>query len=266
MAGSKTLPSKNFSTPREVDVGIWDADLETGYISWSDRCHAMFGIPPGTPITAEDFFAHVHPEDLGQARAAVDRSLDPQIRAEHALELRVIGRDDGVERWLSIRGEVMFSPDGHAQRFLGAVVNITHRKRAELHLRLLVNELNHRVKNTLATVQSITRQTAKGATSIPAFRTSLEARLMSLSGTHNLLTRGSWERAPLRDLLSQEAAPHAADQVTLQGPDIQVEPRQALALGMIFHELATNAAKYGALSAAGGRARGRGDAMTVRSR
>ena len=66
-------------------------------------------------------------------------------------------------------------------------------------------------------------------------------------------TRGSWERAPLRDLLSQEAAPHAADQVTLQGPDIQVEPRQALALGMIFHELATNAAKYGALSTAAGR-------------
>ena len=108
------------------------------------------------------------------------------------------------------------------------------------------------MKNTLATVQSIARQSAKGAVSMAAFRASFEARLISLSSTHNILTRASWEQANLRDLLRQELAPHAAEAVSLEGDDIHLGSRHTLALGMIFHELATNAVKYGALSTAAG--------------
>ena len=119
---------------------------------------------------------------------------------------------------------------------------------AQEQQRLLINELNHRVKNTLATVQSIAAQTARRAESTEDFREKFETRLIALSHTHNALTRGGWESASLRELLTQEMKPYSADQVRLEGPEIDLPPRLAVTLGMVFHELGTNAAKYGALS------------------
>jgi two-component sensor histidine kinase len=116
----------------------------------------------------------------------------------------------------------------------------------------LIDELNHRVKNTLATVQSIARQTAKRATDLTDYVNMFEARIMALSHTHNALTRGAWERASLKDLLQVELEPFAREQIHMDGPDVQLAPHQALAFGLVFHELATNAAKYGALSVPGG--------------
>jgi PAS domain S-box-containing protein len=239
------------------DIGYWELDLKSMDLQLSPRGKAMFGADPTLPFDYPALLAVLTPQDHERRREALKRALEDgeAYDIEYRLETA-----PGVVRWVNTRGRVVAREAGRPVKMAGVVLDITDRQDAfarledgERRQRLLIDELNHRVKNTLATVQSITRQTAKGATSIPAFRASLEARLMSLSGTHNLLTRGSWERASLRDLLTQEAAPHAADQVTLQGPDIQVDPRQALALGMIFHELATNAAKYGALSAATGR-------------
>jgi PAS domain S-box-containing protein len=239
------------------DIGYWELDLKTMDLQMSPRGKAMFGADPTLPFDYPALLRVLTPQDHERRREALKRALEDgeAYDIEYRLETA-----PGVVRWVNTRGRVVGRTAGKPVKMAGVVLDITDRQDAysrleegERRQRLLIDELNHRVKNTLATVQSITRQTAKGATSIPAFRDSLDARLMSLSGTHNLLTRGSWERASLRDLLSQEAAPHAADQVALQGPDIQVEPRQALALGMIFHELATNAAKYGALSAASGR-------------
>jgi two-component sensor histidine kinase len=141
----------------------------------------------------------------------------------------------------------------------GVVLDVTDRRQtftalaeAEARQRLLIDELNHRVKNTLATVQSIARQTAKGAPVSPDFVEAFESRLVALSRTHDALTRGAWEHASLRELLIQEFAPYAAEQFRLEGEDVSLRPRQALALGMVFHELATNAAKHGALSQTSG--------------
>lgn len=119
--------------------------------------------------------------------------------------------------------------------------------------RLMIDELNHRVKNTLATVQSIAMQTARSHADPKTFAESFQARLMSLSHTHDLLTRSHWEGAELREVLEHETTAHGAARVSLNGPALALAPSQALALGMILHELATNAAKYGALSAPGGR-------------
>ncbi len=156
--------------------------------------------------------------------------------------------------------------DPESGELIGAVntlVDITERKRNETRLHVLVDELNHRVKNTLATVQAIASQTLRGATSVDTFGRSFQARLMALSKTHDLLTGNHWEGAELRQLLLQELAPYvvagpdedsssAAPQVRLSGPEVLLRPREAVALGMVFHELTTNAIKHGALSSTGG--------------
>lgn len=118
----------------------------------------------------------------------------------------------------------------------------------------LLHELNHRVKNTLATVQALARQSSRGGEA-PGER--LEARILSLSKTHDLLTRDEWSGAALAELLENELSPYQAgsDHITLDGPEVALPPRHVLAIGMTVHELTTNAAKYGALSVPEGRVR-----------
>ena len=131
--------------------------------------------------------------------------------------------------------------------------DVTNDVRAAERQKLMIDELNHRVKNTLATVQSIAIQTARSHDDPRAFARSFEARLLSLSHTHDLLTRRHWEGAELRDVLRHETEVYGPSRISLTGPPIQLDSAQALSLGMIFHELATNAAKYGALSVPEGR-------------
>ena len=119
--------------------------------------------------------------------------------------------------------------------------------------KLMIDELNHRVKNTLATVQSIAMQTARSHHDPATFAQSFQSRLLALSHTHDLLTRSHWEGADLREILQHETEAHDGHRVVLNGPALPLEPAAALSLGMIFHELATNAAKYGALSSDNGR-------------
>ncbi len=134
--------------------------------------------------------------------------------------------------------------------------NLWRDMRGEMdHRKLLLDELNHRVKNTLATVQSMAAQTLRGADSLPRFHQAFESRLIALSSTHNLLTKGAWKGASLRELLKAELAPfeHESGRVTMDGPDVRLRPAEATSLGMAFHELTTNAVKYGALSRPEGR-------------
>jgi PAS domain S-box-containing protein len=139
-------------------------------------------------------------------------------------------------------------------RIVGAVnmlVDISERKQAEEQQRLLIGELNHRVKNTLATVQSIAAQTLRSARDLSTFAGNFEPRLLALSKAHDLLTRHSWTGVSLHELIRQELTPYsgdAVDRVHLEGPDIMLVPRIGLALSLVLHELTTNAAKYGALS------------------
>ncbi len=143
-------------------------------------------------------------------------------------------------------------------KLTGAVnmlVDISDRKRAEAQQELLINELNHRVKNTLATVQSIAGQTARGADTLDAFLGEFEGRLMALGKAHDLLTRHRWEGAALGDILAQELAPFDPDKsgsIRIEGPAVMLAPRPAMALAMAFHEMAANAVRHGSLSRPGG--------------
>jgi two-component sensor histidine kinase len=135
--------------------------------------------------------------------------------------------------------------------------DISERKHADDLRALMVNELNHRVKNTLVTVQSIAARSLKDGLEAEG-RKDFDARIVALSRTHDLLARESWESASLRDVLLQELEPYGSSErvrFVIEGPDVELGPKAALALGMTFHELATNAAKYGALSNATGEVR-----------
>jgi two-component sensor histidine kinase len=136
-----------------------------------------------------------------------------------------------------------------------AAHDISDRKRAEERQQLLVRELHHRVKNTLATVQAISGSTMRSARSMEEFRDSFAQRLMSLGKTHTLLTENAWGGALLEDLLWLELDPYDDDtggRVKLAGPSVQLPAELSVPLGMAFHELTTNAVKYGALSVFGG--------------
>lgn len=131
--------------------------------------------------------------------------------------------------------------------------DITENVLAAQRQKLMIDELNHRVKNTLATVQSIAIQTARSNTDPASFAETFQSRIMALSHTHNLLTQTHWEGADLRAILEHETEAYGPTRISLNGPPVSLEPAVVLSLGMIFHELATNAAKYGALHTPDGR-------------
>jgi two-component sensor histidine kinase len=132
--------------------------------------------------------------------------------------------------------------------------DITDRKRAEERQKLLINELNHRVKNTLAVVQSITHQTLRRASSDQSASEALEGRLAALSAAHDVLTRESWSSASMREIIQNGLKPFCSEsRCTIEGPELRLNPRTAVSMALAIHELATNAAKYGALSTSDGR-------------
>lgn len=148
----------------------------------------------------------------------------------------------------------VIGPDGQVEAIAGSTRDVTERKRHEQHQQLLINELNHRVKNTLATVQSIARQTLRSATGLEDANAKIEERLVALATAHDILTRENWHSADIRDLAQSTVDAYgAADQFQLEGDGCRLDPRRALALAMALHELGTNATKYGALSSRAGR-------------
>jgi PAS domain S-box-containing protein len=143
--------------------------------------------------------------------------------------------------------------DSHGRIFgvFAAGHDVTEARRAEEHQELLINELNHRVKNTLATVQSIISQTLRNARTTEEARLAAESRLFALSRAHDVLTQENWGSADLRQVVAEAMAPfrpERRERLRTEGPSVRVPPRMALAIAMALQELATNAVKYGALS------------------
>ncbi len=164
-------------------------------------------------------------------------------------------RPDGARRWFMPYPTPLKNSAGAVVGAINMLVDITDSKRAEREQKLLIDELNHRVKNTLASVQSFINLTSRGQTDVAAFRAILHDRIMAMSRAHDQLSRQNWARANLRDVAEAGLGPFLdRSGLTLEGPNLTVEPRTALMLSMALHELATNAAKFGALSVASGKA------------
>lgn len=166
-------------------------------------------------------------------------------------------RKDGGEFWTGVFISPVRDEGGDIVQYFASFVDLTEHKEDEAQSKMLIDELNHRVKNTLSTVQSIVWQTLRTPSDPKVIRESIESRLFALSRSHDLLTREKWESAGLLDIVHDALEPFGvsggrADRIAIMGENIRFPPKSALALGIAFNELATNAVKYGALSNAAG--------------
>lgn len=232
-------------------LGSWELDLPEKTLHASARCKMNFGLRPDEDLTYERLLRTIHLEDRAIVIEAAQAAIDD--RTDFDVDCRGVGPGREI-RWVEVRGRAIYSGE-RATGMAGVSLDVTARKEAEDRQNLLIRELHHRVKNTLATVQAIIGSTARGANSIDAFYRDFTGRIMSLANTHTILTEEFWQRASLHDLLRKELGPFEDGQnrVKLSGPPVEVPSDVAVPLGMAFHELTTNAAKYGALSNAEGR-------------
>jgi len=204
----------------------------------------------GTEGTGESWAGGLHPDDRQRTFDVWGKCV--ATGEPYDIEHRVRYRD-GSYRWARSRAFPRRNESGEICLWYGATEDINERKAAEEHQRLLINELNHRVKNTLATVQAIAFQTLKGDVPLGEARARFESRLLALSRAHNLLTDQNWQGASMERVVSDSTEYLAGDRFQIGGQPIWLAPRAALALALALHELSTNAAKYGSLSRENGR-------------
>jgi PAS domain S-box-containing protein len=237
-------------------MGTWRFTLADNICIYDENAQGLYGLTEARFLHDEaNVRLKFHPDDLELMWSRVNKALEPGGDGRYDAEYRV-KQLDGSWRWLSAWGLVEFEGDGPAKKAVaitGASRDLTERKQAEDLQRLLLNELNHRVKNTLATIQAITAQTLRAARDLPSAREALDRRIRSMAQAHDLLTLRAWTGANLTDVVMRALDAFAPAQVNMSGTAVDIAPRQALALSLALHELATNAAKYGALSCAEGR-------------
>lgn len=229
-------------------LGLWEFDMLTGDLQWDDRMRAAFGLPPGTPVDYATYVGGLHPEDrdhvIATYRGAVAAGADG-YRTEH----RTLA-PDGTVRWVLGCARIIRNGDGDPIRLIGSAEDITERKLAEERLQLMVHELNHRVKNSMAVVQAVAARTLRDDVQPADARKNLTSRLLALARAHDLLTAERWAGADLATVASRSLAAVVADtgRVAVEGPRVRLRPPAAVTFALVFHELATNALKYGALS------------------
>jgi PAS domain S-box-containing protein len=231
-------------TAGKVMAFEWDA--VTGQSRHSGNADRILGLAEGSR-----FLSQVHVDDRVNLKAHI-RGLSPG-NPSYALVFRFF-RSDGRQVWLEETANGEFGGSGRLLRIKGLTRDITERKELEDHKNALVSELDHRVKNVLATVSAVASRTQETSSSMADFVAALDGRIKSMATTHELLSSQRWWGIPLAELVRRELAPYATtDNTRIDGPDVVLRAEAGQTLAMVFHELATNAAKFGALSVGSGR-------------
>lgn len=241
-------------------VGTYDFDPRTGASSWDEGLHKIWGLPHDTPDLFTAATERIHPADLAMVEANRNAAFDPEGDGRHDVELRVVDPDTGDVRWVHADGTVTFE-DGVAVRMVGTVRDITDRKLADERSSLLTKELNHRVKNLFAVFSGLISLTARTSVTPKQMGEALRARVQALASAHALVQpaisgeRIETTKATFQTLAATILEPHVQDveRVTLTGPSFPLRHKAASSLALVFHELATNSAKYGALSSSDGK-------------
>ncbi|HWM45543.1 MAG TPA: response regulator [Xanthobacteraceae bacterium] len=234
-------------------MGSWDWDLVNGDWMWDEGQCRIFGVDPATfEVSLDSVGKLVHPQDLARLQQMVTEFTSGGAQAFQT-EFRVF-RPDGETRWCYGTAAPTLDGDGRVVRVSGVTVDITERKQAEERQALLAREVDHRARNTLAVVQAIIRLTR--AETKEAYVALIEGRIKALAQVHSLLADSRWLGADLGQLVDEELAPYREgepEKVTAAGPRISLDPATAQILALALHELATNAAKHGALSMPAGK-------------
>jgi len=226
---------------------IWFGNPDGSLSYLNDRWYAYTGQTPEQALPL-GWGEVIHPDDLPGLLGVWEHARTHEVVYDTEARLR---RHDGAYRWFLIRAEPLRDASGAVVGWLGSNSDIHDRRQAEERQRLLTGELQHRVKNTLAMVQAIASQTFRNAADLDAAREAFTERLISLGRAHDILTRSSWTEAPIAEVVEGALAVHrgaAAARIRTSGPNVLLSAKAALALALALHELATNAAKYGALS------------------
>ena len=246
-------------------AGVWTWDRATGLITADEAYRAMYGFAPDETVDYATWEARLHPDDREPLKWQVEECL--HAGSQWLEEFRILHPQLG-ERWLVGLGRVLREAEGRVSGMTGINIDVTARKIAEEAVsaseaqaqetqRLLIDELNHRVKNTLATVQAMAEQTLRKSRDPAHFVESFRGRLQALSRAHDLLMRRTWTGVDLESLIREQLLVGASQDAPIicSGPDMQLKPREAVHLGLVLHELGTNARKYGALKVPEGRLR-----------
>ncbi len=231
-------------------MGSWDWDLARGDCAWDDGQKRIFGVDSSFEVTPESVRELIDADDWKILRRAFRQAR--RDAGSYQVEFRIV-RPDGDVRWCLGTAAASKGASNQISRISGVTIDITDRKEAEERQSLLAREVDHRAKNALAVVQAIVSLTR--AYDIKQFVAAVEGRIQALARAHSLLSDSRWSGADIAELIREELAPYRApsfDRIVLLGSSLSLEPSPAQALALALHELATNAAKYGALSSQSG--------------
>jgi len=234
---------------------VWMTAPEGGVEFVNAAFSEFSGVGKGE-LLGQAWISLIHPDDVAQVLA---RRHAARVGPEaYSFEARFRRQPEGW-RWMLVHAKPRIDANGVFLGYVGMAMDLTEIKMAEIHQQLLINELNHRVKNTLASIQSIARQTLRPDQVDPQAREQFIDRLLAMSAAHNILTSESWAGAVVDDIVREALRPFVderdPERVSIAGAPLRVLPGTALALALAVHELGTNAVKYGALSCPEGRVR-----------
>lgn len=237
-------------------IALWSWNVDTDRITMDERAFQIWGIPPKNDITFEELSACIHPADLDRVRASFTATRN--LHGAWEIDFRILHGNE--VRWVSARGRG--DDQGIVDRIMyGVFLDVTFRKTAEEDRELVTREMNHRIKNLFSLASALASISSRSTETKEAMYEDLTRRLRGLAAAHDLILAGNNEQrhaVALEDLLKVLLQAYAfknssTDNVSISAPEVLVGERSMTSIALLIHELATNSAKYGALSAATGR-------------